>query len=259
LPVSRRRFAPSTSSWPKRVLHERDQVIPCYSGLGQRPRCPNGDLLELLHSRRTSRQSAPSGYDLMPLWKGQAMAQLRDSIKRKECACPMANANYANMLLRPDCRQGHAGCDDLRLALPALPRHNLCRLTASLAGVCWNRGEGCLRWGGADWRCSAVLWSIWLGLCSARLAWEAGLLGCATPGWLWLVPLALLRWPRCSTGCTRRRRWRCAGRPAAGFVVPGPSLTRRRWERPCCCAALCSAALRSSPLSPCWDAADLAL
>jgi hypothetical protein len=29
------------------------------------------------------------------------MAQLRGSIKRKECACPMANANYANMLLHP--------------------------------------------------------------------------------------------------------------------------------------------------------------
>jgi hypothetical protein len=29
------------------------------------------------------------------------MEQLRGSIKRKECACPMANANYANMLLHP--------------------------------------------------------------------------------------------------------------------------------------------------------------
>ena len=32
---------------------------------------------------------------------GEAMAHLRGSIKRKECACPMANANYANMLLHP--------------------------------------------------------------------------------------------------------------------------------------------------------------
>ena len=29
------------------------------------------------------------------------MENLRGSIKRKECACPMANANYANMLLHP--------------------------------------------------------------------------------------------------------------------------------------------------------------
>ena len=30
-----------------------------------------------------------------------AGGDLRGSIKRKECACPMANANYANMLLHP--------------------------------------------------------------------------------------------------------------------------------------------------------------
>jgi hypothetical protein len=29
------------------------------------------------------------------------MAALRRSIANKECACPMANANYANMLLHP--------------------------------------------------------------------------------------------------------------------------------------------------------------
>ena len=40
-------------------------------------------------------------YDLMPVWKGVAMQQMRQSIKNKECACPMANANYANMLLHP--------------------------------------------------------------------------------------------------------------------------------------------------------------
>ena len=29
------------------------------------------------------------------------MARLRRSIYDKECACPMANASYANMLLHP--------------------------------------------------------------------------------------------------------------------------------------------------------------
>jgi hypothetical protein len=29
------------------------------------------------------------------------MEELRGSIQRKECACPMANASYANMLLHP--------------------------------------------------------------------------------------------------------------------------------------------------------------
>ena len=42
-----------------------------------------------------------NGYDLAPVWRSAAMEELRGSIKRKECACPMANASYANMLLHP--------------------------------------------------------------------------------------------------------------------------------------------------------------
>ena len=44
---------------------------------------------------------ANNNYDLAPVWRSAAMEALRGSIKRKECACPMANANYANMLLHP--------------------------------------------------------------------------------------------------------------------------------------------------------------
>ena len=85
----------------KRVLHERDQVIPCYAGWASAHIAPNGDLWSCCIRAEQVGNLRQSGYDLMPLWKGQAMAQLRDSIKRKECACPMANANYANMLLHP--------------------------------------------------------------------------------------------------------------------------------------------------------------
>ena len=36
-----------------------------------------------------------------PIWFGERMAKLWQSIAAKECACPMANANDANMLLHP--------------------------------------------------------------------------------------------------------------------------------------------------------------
>ncbi len=85
----------------KRVLHERDQVIPCYAGWASAHIAPNGDLWSCCIRAEQVGNLRQSGYDLMPLWQGQAMAQLRGSIKRKECACPMANANYANMLLHP--------------------------------------------------------------------------------------------------------------------------------------------------------------
>jgi hypothetical protein len=42
-----------------------------------------------------------TNYDLRPIWFEQMgqMRRLRRSITARECACPMANASYANMLL----------------------------------------------------------------------------------------------------------------------------------------------------------------
>jgi hypothetical protein len=40
-------------------------------------------------------------YDIRPVWFGERMTALRKSIYAGECACPMANASYPNMLLHP--------------------------------------------------------------------------------------------------------------------------------------------------------------
>ena len=44
-----------------------------------------------------------TAYDLRPIWFEQVgcLRELRRSIRAGECACPMANASYANMLLHP--------------------------------------------------------------------------------------------------------------------------------------------------------------
>jgi len=85
----------------KQVLHERDQVIPCYAGWASAHIAPNGDLWSCCIRAESVGNVRDHDYDLVPLWRGVAMEELRASIKRKECACPMANANYANMLLHP--------------------------------------------------------------------------------------------------------------------------------------------------------------
>jgi MoaA/NifB/PqqE/SkfB family radical SAM enzyme len=85
----------------KRVLHEREQVIPCYAGWASAHIAPNGDLWSCCIRAESVGNLRKVNYDLGELWRGQAMEELRGSIKRKECACPMANANYANMLLHP--------------------------------------------------------------------------------------------------------------------------------------------------------------
>ena len=85
----------------KRVLHEHEQVIPCYAGWASAHIAPNGDLWSCCIRAESVGNVRDHDYDITPLWRGQAMGALRGSIKRKECACPMANANYANMLLHP--------------------------------------------------------------------------------------------------------------------------------------------------------------
>jgi MoaA/NifB/PqqE/SkfB family radical SAM enzyme len=85
----------------KRVLHERDQVIPCYAGWASCHIAPNGDLWSCCIRAEAVGNLRQHDYDITPIWRSAAMEQLRGSIKRKECACPMANANYANMLLHP--------------------------------------------------------------------------------------------------------------------------------------------------------------
>jgi MoaA/NifB/PqqE/SkfB family radical SAM enzyme len=85
----------------KRVLHERDQIIPCYAGWASAHIAPNGDLWSCCIRAEPVGNLREHDYDITPIWRSAAMEELRGSIKRKECACPMANANYANMLLHP--------------------------------------------------------------------------------------------------------------------------------------------------------------
>ncbi len=85
----------------KRVLYEQRQVIPCYAGWASCQLAPNGDVWSCCIRAEGVGNLREHNYDLRPIWRSQAMAQLRDSIYRGECACPMANASYANMLLHP--------------------------------------------------------------------------------------------------------------------------------------------------------------
>jgi len=85
----------------KRILYERDQVIACYAGWASVHIAPNGDIWSCCIRAEPVGNLRETGYDLAPIWFGEEMAKLRRSIADKECACPMANASYANMLLHP--------------------------------------------------------------------------------------------------------------------------------------------------------------
>jgi MoaA/NifB/PqqE/SkfB family radical SAM enzyme len=85
----------------ERVLREQTQVIPCQAGWASGHIAPNGDVWSCCIRAEPVGNLRQTGYDLRPIWFGQMgeMGHLRRSIAGKECACPMANAGYANMLL----------------------------------------------------------------------------------------------------------------------------------------------------------------
>lgn len=83
----------------KRILAERRQVIPCYAGWASGHIAPNGDVWSCCIRAEAVGNLRQNAYDLRPIWAGQPMQALRRSIYGRECACPMANASYANMLL----------------------------------------------------------------------------------------------------------------------------------------------------------------
>ena len=85
----------------KKVLQERRQVIPCLAGWASGHIAPNGDVWTCCIRAEPVGNLRETGYDLRPIWFEEVgrLRSLRRSIAAGECACPMANASYANMLL----------------------------------------------------------------------------------------------------------------------------------------------------------------
>jgi MoaA/NifB/PqqE/SkfB family radical SAM enzyme len=82
----------------KRILDEKDQVIPCYAGWVSAqiyadgtvwPCCVRADDLGNLRAH---------DYDFKRIWFGEKIREVRRSIAARECHCPLANASYTNML-----------------------------------------------------------------------------------------------------------------------------------------------------------------
>jgi MoaA/NifB/PqqE/SkfB family radical SAM enzyme len=87
----------------KQILCEQTQVIPCQAGWASGHIAPNGDVWTCCIRAEPVGNLHQTDYDLRPIWFEQIgeLRRLRRSIADRECACPMANAGYANMLLHP--------------------------------------------------------------------------------------------------------------------------------------------------------------
>ncbi len=85
----------------RRTLAEQQQVLPCYAGVASGHIAPNGDVWACCIRAEPMGNLRDSNYDLRPVWQSQRSDELRASIKRGECHCPLANAAYSSMLCDP--------------------------------------------------------------------------------------------------------------------------------------------------------------
>jgi MoaA/NifB/PqqE/SkfB family radical SAM enzyme len=83
------------------TLKEQRQVLPCYAGLASAQIAPNGDVWTCCTRAESMGNLRATGFDFMKVWKSHRADELRRSIARGECHCPLANAAYSSMLCDP--------------------------------------------------------------------------------------------------------------------------------------------------------------
>lgn len=83
-----------------RIVTENRQVIPCYAGISNVHLTPYGDLWPccVLGYARPLGNVRDEGYNFRRVWQGKQAQRVRNSIKHKECACPLANQAYSNII-----------------------------------------------------------------------------------------------------------------------------------------------------------------
>lgn len=83
----------------KRILRDKRQVIPCYSGIASAQISPDGDVWACCIKAKSLGNLRQQDYDFRRIWFSPAAELERRSIHKKECWCPLANASYTNMLM----------------------------------------------------------------------------------------------------------------------------------------------------------------
>ena len=83
------------------ILKTNRQIIPCYAGISNAHLSPYGDIWPCctLGYENSMGNLRDYNYDFQKLWHSIEANNVRDYIKNKNCACPLANQAYSNILL----------------------------------------------------------------------------------------------------------------------------------------------------------------
>lgn len=86
-----------------RILRENRQVLPCYGGISNVHISPYGDVWPccVLGYDYSLGRLSDVGYDFWKIWNSPRAAEVRQYIRNGNCACPLANQAYSNMLASP--------------------------------------------------------------------------------------------------------------------------------------------------------------
>ncbi|MFH1786597.1 MAG: radical SAM protein [archaeon] len=85
----------------KKVLAEKRQILPCYAGIASGHVDPFGNVWACCISAKSMGNLRENDYDLRRVWFSEKADEIRRFIKHKNCYCPLANANYTNVLCSP--------------------------------------------------------------------------------------------------------------------------------------------------------------
>jgi len=82
----------------EKILVERRQVIPCYASFASCQISPYGDVWACCVLAQSLGNLRDANFDFYKVWHSEKAKEIRASIKRGECYCPLANASYTSML-----------------------------------------------------------------------------------------------------------------------------------------------------------------
>jgi MoaA/NifB/PqqE/SkfB family radical SAM enzyme len=85
----------------KSLLYGNPARWPCYAGFASAQIMPDGELWECCIKGDSMGNLRQADYDFPRVWFSEQAEEIRQTIKRDNCQCPLANAAYTNMLLHP--------------------------------------------------------------------------------------------------------------------------------------------------------------
>jgi MoaA/NifB/PqqE/SkfB family radical SAM enzyme len=103
----------------KQAVGLKQQTTPCYAGFASCQISPDGDVWPCCIRGESAGNLRENGYDFPAIWHGERMEAIRRSIRNRECACPLANASYTNIMLSP-VALAKAGLNYAKLSATAL-------------------------------------------------------------------------------------------------------------------------------------------